>query len=187
MLAVGFPPLVAPGAHSLILGSIPGQTSLRRQRYYAHPRNAFWPIVRHVLGLPEIADHAACHAALIGQGFALWDVLAHCERPGSLDADIRAASILPNDFPRFLSEHPDIQWVFFNGTAAQQLWARHVQPTLPPDMAGLRQHRLPSTSPAHAGMTFDEKARQWHDALGQARNDARQRAKSGHVPERKVP
>lgn len=165
-MAQGFPPLSASAAHTLILGSMPGQASLREQRYYAHPRNAFWPILRDVLGLPADADYAIASAALVARGFALWDVLARCERPGSLDADIRKASVEANDFSAFLAAHPGIVRVCFNGAAAQALYRRHVLPTLPAALAGIAQRRLPSTSPAHAGMPHAEKARRWREALG---------------------
>lgn len=179
VMAHGFGPLVQPGAHTLILGSMPGQASLREQRYYAHPRNAFWPILRQVLGLSDNADYAIASAALMAQGFALWDVLAHCERPGSLDSDIRVASAQANDFSMFLAAHPGIGQICFNGAAAQTLWRRQVLPMLPAALAKLPQHRLPSTSPAHAGMTFTEKSRRWHETLRQTRIDWRQRAESG--------
>lgn len=172
-LAHGFPALAAASAHTLILGSMPGQASLRAQRYYAHPRNAFWPILRQLLGVPEAADYATASAALVAQGYALWDVLARCERPGSLDADIRAASVAANDFPAFFAAHPGIVRVCFNGAAAQALYRRHVVPTLPAALAGMAQQRLPSTSPAHAGMPQAAKARRWHEVLMQARIDAR--------------
>lgn len=165
-----FPPLVAPGAHTLILGSMPGQASLQAQRYYAHPRNAFWPILRTVLGLPSDADYATAGAALVAQGFALWDVLARCERPGSLDAHIRAASIEANDFSGFLAAHPGIDRLCFNGATAQALYRRHVLPALPETFARMAQHRLPSTSPAHAGMAQAEKVRQWCETLGKRRD-----------------
>ena len=186
-LAHCFPPLSSPGAHTLILGSMPGQASLQAQRYYAHPRNAFWPILRSVLGLPDDADYATASAALVARGYAVWDVLAQCERPGSLDADIRAASVAANDFSGFLAAHPGIVRLCFNGATAQALYRRHVLPVLPEAFARIVQHRLPSTSPAHAGMPHAEKLRLWHQALGQARNGARQRAKSEPVAEGEVP
>lgn len=161
-----FPPLAARNAHTLILGSMPGQASLQAQRYYAHPRNAFWPILRDVLGVATDAGYAAASASLMAQGYALWDVLARCERPGSLDADIRAASVEANDFSAFLAAHPGIVRVCFNGAAAQALYRRHVLPTLPAALAGIAQWRLPSTSPAHAGMPHAEKTRRWREALG---------------------
>lgn len=160
---------------------------MRAQRYYAHPRNAFWPIARQVLGLPDASDHVATSAALLAQGFALWDVLARCERRGSLDADIRADSVQVNDFSAFLAAHPGIGQVCFNGAAAQALWQRHVVPSLPAAWASLPQSRLPSTSPAHAGMSLAEKAHHWTQVLAQARNAARQRAKSGDVPQGEFP
>lgn len=163
--ARGFPPLARAHAHSLILGSMPGQASLQQQRYYAHPRNAFWPIMRQVLGLPLDAGYACATKALVAQGFALWDVLACCERPGSLDADIRAEGMQANDFGVFLRAHPGIGRVFFNGTAAQVLYRRHVMPALPAELAALPQVRLPSTSPAHAAMNGQQKARLWQQAL----------------------
>ena len=47
----GFPPIASAAAHTLILGSMPSRESLARHRYYAHPRNAFWPILVELLGL----------------------------------------------------------------------------------------------------------------------------------------
>ena len=164
-LAQGFPPLARADAHSLILGSMPGQASLRQARYYAHPRNAFWPIVSQCLGLAADAGYAPASDALLRRGFALWDVLARCERPGSLDADIRPESIEANDFAAFFAAHPHIGRVLFNGAAAQALYRRHVLPALPAAMAALPQLRMPSTSPAHAGMSRHDKALLWQRAL----------------------
>lgn len=164
-VAKGFPPLARVDAHSLILGSMPGQASLQQQRYYAHPRNAFWPIMRSLLKLPADADYQQAGEALLEHGFALWDVLASCRRPGSLDAAIQPESIQVNDFEAFLSSHSGVERVFFNGAAAQALYRRHVLPRLPSRLQSIPQLRLPSTSPAHAALTWQDKLEHWRRGL----------------------
>lgn len=157
-----FAPLSRPSAKVLILGSMPGVASLAAQQYYAHPRNAFWPIMASIAGFDAAAPYAARVEALTRGGFALWDVLQSCVRTGSLDSSIRAGSRVPNDFAAFFSAHPGIRLVCFNGAEAQQSFARHVLPGLRID--GLRYVRLPSTSPAHA-LPFEHKLAAWRAAL----------------------
>lgn len=162
--AESFPPISAPDARILILGSMPGQQSLRAQAYYAHPRNAFWPIMATLLGFDPGAAYRLRADALRRHGIALWDVLQSCTRPGSLDADIDSASMVCNDFHTFLDNHRDITRVCCNGATAYQLFTRRVLPGLPsshqPDVL-----RLPSTSPAHAGMSRETKLQAWASAL----------------------
>lgn len=160
----GFEPIAAPGAHTLILGSMPSRKSLDDARYYAHPRNAFWPIMRELLDLGE-HDYQALSRAVARRGFAIWDVLASCRRPGSLDSDIEPASIEVNDIPGLLRGQPGIDRVFFNGTTAETLFRRHVLPELGAAADTLRLQRLPSTSPAHAGRTFEQKLEAWRAIL----------------------
>jgi TDG/mug DNA glycosylase family protein len=158
----GFAPVAAPGARVLVLGSMPGVASLRQARYYAHPRNAFWPIAASVLGFDAGLDYAGRLQALQASGVALWDVLQACERPGSLDADIRNHTLVTNDFAAFLSRHPAIVRVCFNGAKAAALYRRHVLPGL---AVRLEYLDLPSTSPAHAAASYDEKLAAWGRAL----------------------
>lgn len=160
-----FPALSAPHATLLILGSMPGRMSLELNQYYAHPRNAFWRILEDVLELPTNLDYAARCTAIIAQGIAVWDVLKTCTRSGSLDSAIVAATIVPNDFATFLREHAAITTICFNGAAAQQIWMRHIAPHLPADVQPRALVRLPSTSPAHAGMDFATKAQRWREVL----------------------
>lgn len=160
----GFEPIAARGAHTLILGSMPSLKSLREGRYYAHPRNAFWPIVRELLALPEL-DYAALTRAVAGKGFAIWDVVASCHRPGSLDAAIDLSSIVPNDIGRLLSARPAIDRIFFNGSTAERLFRRLVLPGLGSVGRECALQRLPSTSPAHAAMSWQGKLAAWRAIL----------------------
>src|SRR5690606_28486851 len=156
--------MIAPGARVVVLGSMPGVASLRQQQYYAHPRNAFWPIAASVFGFDARASYDARRDALVSAGVALWDVLQACERPGSLDANIDTASIVPNDFDAFFVAHPRIERVCFNGGKAAALYRRHVLPALTLQRQ-LQYVDLPSTSPAHAAMSRQEKLALWQHAL----------------------
>jgi hypoxanthine-DNA glycosylase len=160
----GFEPIAGPGAHTLILGSMPSRQSLRESRYYAHPQNAFWPIVRELLGV-RAEGYAATARAVARQGYAVWDVLQSCRRPGSLDADIHRDSIVVNDFEGFLQSQPGIERIFFNGAAAELLFHRHVLPGLARAGRELRLRRLPSTSPAYAAMSRQQKLAAWRVIL----------------------
>jgi TDG/mug DNA glycosylase family protein len=156
-----FPPIAAPDARVLVLGSMPGVASLRQQQYYGHPHNAFWKIMGHWLGFDPAAPYAARCDALLRSRVAVWDVLASCEREGSLDASITRESIVPNNFADFFAAHPGIRRVCFNGATAAEVFRRHVVPQLPAPWAGLEFLRLPSTSPAHAGMALAAKREAW--------------------------
>ena len=155
-----FAPLSKADAQVLILGSMPGVVSLRLQQYYGHPQNVFWKIVGHILGFDPAASYALRQAALGAHGIALWDVLATCERRGSLDASIDDSSMVPNDFATYFAQHPRIRRVCFNGAKAESVYRRHVLPNLAIGRV-MDYVRLPSTSPAHAGMAFADKLQAW--------------------------
>ena len=152
-----FAPIAAPDARALILGSMPGIASLDVGQYYAHPRNQFWQILTRLTGMPEGLDYPSRTAFVSRRGLAIWDVLKACERPGSLDSAISAE--VANDFPAFFAAYPDIRAVFFNGRKAQSAFKKFVLPGLPD--FHVEQVLLPSTSPAHAGMGFEEKYKVW--------------------------
>jgi len=152
-----FPPVVSRNSKVLILGSMPGEVSLKAAQYYAHPRNAFWRIMGELFGAGLSLPYQERLVVLDGAGIALWDSLRACTRPGSLDSAIRDEEA--NDFTALFTSFPKITHVFFNGAKSEAAFRRHVLPTL----AGSQRvfARLPSTSPAHAGMTVDEKVKRW--------------------------
>jgi hypoxanthine-DNA glycosylase len=157
-----FPPIAGPRARVLILGSIPGIASLQAGQYYAHPRNQFWRILGELLGFDPVAAYADKTQALQDVGIALWDVVKACHRPGSLDANIDKQSIVANDFAGFLQSHPGIEQIFFNGATAEHTFQRLVRPNL---QSGLKLQRLPSTSPANAGQSYQQKLESWRVVL----------------------
>jgi TDG/mug DNA glycosylase family protein len=152
-----FPPVVSRNSKVLILGSMPGEVSLKAHQYYAHPRNAFWRIMGELFGAGPSLPYQERLAVLDSAGIALWDSLRACTRPGSLDSAIRDEEA--NDFANLFASFPRITHVFFNGAKSEAAFRHHVLPTL-----GDPEHvfvRLPSSSPAHAGMTFDKKVEHW--------------------------
>lgn len=155
-----FPPIATVASHTLILGSMPGVLSLQRQQYYAHPRNAFWAIMGELLGFDPHAPYEQRTAALAGAGIALWDVLQSCHRPGSLDADIAKETAVPNDFAKFFAKHPHIRRIFFNGATAEAMFLKKALPILH-GSGQFQMARLPSTSPAHAGLSLRKKLHIW--------------------------
>lgn len=151
-----FDPVWAEDAKVLILGTMPSVASLQQGFYYAHPRNAFWPILFDLLGEVYSEDIDARKRLLRGHGIALWDVARSAVRPGSLDSAIREAA--PNDIPWLLDRCPGIRKVLLNGTTAQALY-RRLLPTLPVECA-----LLPSTSPANT-MAYVKKRAAWAEYI----------------------
>ncbi len=158
-----FAPIEGEMARILILGTMPGVASLEAGQYYAHPRNSFWKIIGAVLDFSPNASYEEQIESLQRSGIALWDVLESCIRPGSMDADIDMDSVTPNDIGALLQRQPKIMTICFNGGSAEMIFRKRVLPTL--EDAKLRYIRLPSTSPAHAAMSFEEKVAAWRAAV----------------------
>lgn len=158
-----FPPLIGSEPSILVLGSMPSRRSLGQQQYYAHPQNSFWWIMSHLCRFDLSLDYSEKVQAVVNNGVAIWDVLRHCEREGSLDASIERESEVSNDFSEFLSRNANINHLIFNGQAAFRIFRRHH-----PELA--RSSKLstivcPSTSPANAKMKKQEKLALWREAF----------------------
>ena len=162
-----FAPIANPSAKILILGSIPGEASLAAGQYYAHPRNAFWPIMAELLGFAPDAPYAERLKGLQQADIALWDVLHSCHRRGSLDTAIEKDSVEVNDFDGFFADHPGIRLVCFNGGTAERNYRQHV--LRHGKHTTMQYVRLPSTSPAHAALSLQKKMEIWRAALTQSR------------------
>jgi len=159
--AISLAAVASADAQVLILGSMPGQQSLARQQYYANPHNAFWKIIATLCDFNPDVSYADKLLALQHHKLALWDVIQSCERQGSLDSNISNASIISNDFASFFAQHTQIQHIFFNGSRAYQEYHKRVTPLLAEQWQAITCTRLPSTSPAMASLTFDQKLIVW--------------------------
>ncbi len=157
----GFSPIARADATVLILGSLPGQRSIDAGEYYAHPQNAFWKIMRSLYAVDGNYEERC--AALLEHRIALWDVLSSSIRPGSLDASIRTETATANDFCYYDTAHPEIHLIAFNGQKAQQLFRKFVH--LDDVQQNVAAKALPSSSPAHAAMSWADKAGAWKTAL----------------------
>jgi len=150
-----FPPILGRMPRVLILGSLPGDASLALGQYYGHPRNKFWELLGAALGEDlRSSSYAKRVSRLKARGVAVWDVIAHAHRVGSLDSSIRFES--PNEIPALI-RRSGVRAVFFNGGKAKSSYRKHFGE--PPE--GIAFIALPSSSPAHASMPWARKVAEW--------------------------
>lgn len=158
MIKHSFEPISNKDATILILGTMPGEQSFFLNQYYGHTHNKFWKLLFTIFETPFSEDYENKKALLLQNKIALWDVLQACERKGSLDSAIK--NEVTNDFKDFLKNHPNITHIFFNGQKAASFFKKYV--SLEHDYPTTI---LPSTSPANAGKTFEEKLSEWKAIL----------------------
>jgi len=163
-LLTGLAPVIGVRPRILLLGSMPGAASLLEQRYYAHPRNLFWPFMQQLFGIElELTYQQRCQL-LTELGIALWDVIAHCERAGSLDSAIKKSTVICNAIPQLLEAEPQITKICFNGAKATEEFKRHLLPWLK-HRTDIEYVQLPSSSPAHTSQSKEAKLALWAEAL----------------------
>ena len=153
-----FAPIIDENCQVLVLGSMPSVVSLERQQYYGHKQNFFWPLMFQLFDEPYSDDYTVKQQLLLRHHVALWDVLASCEREGSLDSSITDEAA--NDLRGLLRQYPAIQHLLFNGGKAFQTFKRNF-----PDLLQQTAYsQMPSTSPAHT-MKREEKLKKWQIIL----------------------
>ncbi len=156
-----FPPAVNRQTRILVIGSMPGEASLKAQEYYAYKYNQFWKIAFEIFAAGRApVNYADKINTLLTNRTGLWDALAACERTGSLDGNISKPT--PNNFPALFAQYPAIHTLLFNGQAARAHFKRAF------GNAGKTCLTLPSTSPAHAALSYNEKLRLWRNAFENA-------------------
>lgn len=153
----GFKPLLGDQPNVLILGTMPSVQSLKTQQYYGHPRNAFWWIMSELCGFDVSLAYIDQVDLILKNKIAVWDVIASCHRPGSLDSKIDQSTVTPNPISALLEDYPSLSLIGFNGQAAEKLFKKHNDVT--------HWHGdlvvLPSTSPANAALTKENKLSSW--------------------------
>lgn len=154
MQIYSFPAISNNEAKVLVLGTMPGRESLKRNQYYGNNQNAFWKILFTIFEAPFSLDYDIRKELVLKNKVAVWDVLQTCEREGSLDSAI--AQEVPNDIIAFLVAHPSIEHIFFNGQKAAHYFKKYVTVS-----EKYKLYTLPSTSQAHAGLTFEQKKEAW--------------------------
>ncbi len=159
-LVQSFAPVIGFNPKVLILGSIPGIASLQVQQYYAHPRNAFWPIMAELFDVEWSTEYEMRIQQVKKLPVVLWDTLRACHREGSLDSAITRERLEANDIIGLLKEQPGICLIVFNGAAAEKYFNQTVAKFLTDDLK-VDQIRLPSTSPAHASKSIQQKLEDW--------------------------
>lgn len=159
MFIQGFKPVVSKSSRILILGSMPSVESLRKDEYYANPRNQFWRILYTLFALEEGEDPNTPYSEKVNfvlhHQLALWDVIEACEREGSLDTAIKSPR--PNQFAHLFSLYPNIRYVAFNGKKSFEVYQRQVGLGLKEE---LTYRVLPSTSPANT-LAWEQKLKEW--------------------------
>ena len=160
-----FHPVINNHAQILILGSMPGSISLEKNEYYAHPRNLFWKIIESTFDIPLELTYGKRIDRLIYNKLALWDVLQHCQRKGSLDSNIMTTSEEANNFLAFFEHYNHIKRICFNGTKAFNAFKKHILKNNPSVSDQYQLITLPSTSPANASIPTSIKYEKWKDAL----------------------
>ena len=159
-----FAPVIGTNPRVIILGSMPSIASLEAVQYYAHPRNAFWPIMGRLFNFDPAADYSDRIRQIEALPIILWDSLKTCYRPGSLDSNIDDGTAEPNDFPWLLQQHPDIRAILFNGATSEKYFRKLALPRLQ-RLEHIELIRMPSTSPANAGKSFEQKLASWRRIL----------------------
>ena len=133
---------------------MPGEKSLQKQQYYAHGNNRFWKLIPTLLGGNALSSYEERLQILLNNNIALWDVLQHCEREGSADANIKEE--VPNDFTAFYKKYPLIKTIYFNGNPPFDFYRQYIG--LADDKKFLQ---LPSTSGLNSWSTMEDLQREW--------------------------
>ena len=157
-LKTSFEPVSDTATTILILGTMPGDQSLKLGEYYGHPRNRFWKIISTITGNQLPLTYADKKKLLLDSTIAVWDVALKADRKGSFDSAIEGEE--PNDIDSFISKHKNLKVIGFNGAKSAQLFSRYFT-----EKVDIKYFLLPSTSPANTGINMQNSCKAWQVIL----------------------
>lgn len=153
-----FDPISNADITILILGTMPGDKSLELGEYYGHSRNRFWKIISTITNNKLPLAYSEKKELLLRSKIGIWDVAHKANRQGSLDSGIEDEE--PNDLEDFITRHNKLKIIGFNGAKSEALYDKYFDRKV-----GIKYISLPSTSPANAGIEFDNICKQWQQIL----------------------
>ncbi len=163
MKSFSFPPISDKNAKILILGTMPSKKSSEINEYYGFKYNVFWKIMFEILDTDFSENYDVKQKLLTENKIALWDVLQYCYREGSADSNIKDE--IPNNFTDFYQKHLNIKDIYFNGTPAMKFYKKHIG-----FIENKNFYTLPSTSPANARISYEEKLKKWSVIIDKLRS-----------------
>ncbi len=152
-----FKPFIDKSSLVLILGTMPGPTALRKREYYGFSGNHFWKIIFRHFGIKRPLSYPEKINLLRKNRIALWDVFGECIREGALDQSIQKTKL--NPIPEMLKKFPNVKAILLNGRTSEKTFRTHFE------FVSIPAVYVPSTSPAHAGLSFEQKYRIWAKVL----------------------
>lgn len=151
----GFKPLYNNDSKILILGSLPGVSSINNNQYYFNASNHFWKILMGVYKEKiDLNNYDDKKEFLKKHRIALWDVIKRANREGSLDANIKNEEY--NDIKGFIEKN-SIKKIFVNGTKAEQSLKRYMKK----NNVNYKYALLTSSSCVNTKYTLEEKINKW--------------------------
>lgn len=157
-LKTSFEPISNLDTTILILGTLPGDKSIELAEYYGHSRNRFWKIISTITANDLPLTYPDKKALLLKTKIGIWDVAHKANRKGSLDSAIESEE--PNDLDSFIDRHKNLKVIGFNGMKSQNLFDKYFD-----RRNDIKYIYLPSSSPANAGIDFDDLCMQWRQLL----------------------
>lgn len=152
----GFPAVADENTEILILGSLPGDVSIRKHQYYGHPGNDFWRLLGNIIGEDlQGMGYQKRLDTLKRNNIGLWDVFKAGKREGSEDSKIKNQEI--NQFSILKEIAPNLKLILFNGKKSGEY-----EPIL--RAMGYETKVLPSSSGANRRFLKNRKS-EWEAAF----------------------